>query len=253
MNTFPTKITPCPIVESVVEITYDRNTAIEPNAVYGKVYDQLKNRYSNSENLPIFQLPEEVRLNDKNLKNRPWHKFSNENYEVLVGGSVLIVISKQEYQGWSQYKEEIDIVFKIFQNQNIFSSITRIGLKYVDLFSCPIINKINISVSSSSLSLSEVFETHVRTVLPKENELTAIVAIMNNVSIEHKNETKNDVSLLDIDVFRLFEQKDSCNYKKAIEILEEAHQYQKELFFKLVSEKFLRENGYTIEIEGNNE
>ena len=45
-NQLPTKISPCPIIESVVEIIFDRNYAIEPNAIYGKVYDRLKERYS---------------------------------------------------------------------------------------------------------------------------------------------------------------------------------------------------------------
>ena len=34
------------------------------------------------------------------------------------------------------------VIFNVFKKSNIFSSITKIGLKYVDLFEFPIINKI---------------------------------------------------------------------------------------------------------------
>jgi uncharacterized protein (TIGR04255 family) len=121
----PTRVLPCPIIESVAEVIFDRNLDIEPSAVYGKVYDKLKQRYSNVENMPIYQLPEEIRLKDDNLKNKPWHKFFNEEFEVLVGGNIVAVVAKKEYQGWTKYSEEINYVFDVFQATNISSSITR--------------------------------------------------------------------------------------------------------------------------------
>lgn len=245
-DSLPTRVLPCPIIESVAEVIFDRNLDLEPSAVYGKVYDKLKQRYSNVENMPIYQLPEEIRLKDDNLKNKPWHKFFNEEFEVLVGGNIVAVVAKKEYQGWTKYSEEIKYVFNVFQESNISSSITRIGLKYVDMFECPIVNKIGISLSSDLL-IDENLEIQLRTVLPEKDSLNAILAIMNNVKIEYRGEAKENVSLLDIDVYKIYDTKDSCNYSDAIKILNDSHQYQKELFFKLVKESFLTEHSYTIE------
>ena len=245
-RTLPTKISPCPIIESVAEVIFDRNLDIEPSAVYGKVYDKLKERYPNVENMSIFQLPEEIRLKDDNLKNKPWHKFYNESFEVLVGGSIVAIVAKQEYQGWTKYSEEIEYVFRVFESAKITSSITRVGLKYVDMFEIPIVNKIGISLTSD-IPIDETLEIQLRTVLPEKNSLRAILAIMNNVTIEYKGASKENVSLLDIDVYKIYEKKDSCTYSNAIDILNKSHQYQKELFFKLVKNKFLTDNGYKIE------
>ena len=247
-NQLPTKISPCPIIESVVEIIFDRNYAIEPNAIYGKVYDRLKERYSGVDNLPIFQLPEDIRLKDENLKNKPWHKFYNDEFEVLVGGSVVVIVAKKEYKGWTRYNEEIKYVFDVFKDSIIFSSITRIGLKYVDMFEMPIINKIGISLSPA-LPVDESSEIQLRTTLPEKNSLNAIIAIMNNVSIEYQGVSNKNVSLLDIDVYKTYESKDSCNYEEAIKILKESHLYQKELFFKLIKEDFLIKYKFKIEKE----
>lgn len=247
-SSLPTKITPCPIIETVIEIIYDRNLDIDPNAIYGKIYDSLKDRYPTIETLPIFQLPEEIRLNDSNLKNKPWHKFCNDFIEVLVGGNVLVLVVKNEYKGWSYCINEINYVFNVFEEAKIFSSITRIGLKYVDLFNIPIINKIGINLSST-LSIDDRQEMQFRTVIPEKDGLNAIVAVMNNVSIEHLGENKPNVSLLDIDVFKVYESKDECDYEKALIVLNNAHKYQKDLFFNLVHEKFLTENGFNVEKE----
>lgn len=244
-NNLPTKITPCPIIESVAEVIFDRNLDIEPSAVYGKVYDQLRKRYPNVENMPLYQLPEEIRLRDDNLKNKPWHKFFNDEFEVLVGGNIVAIVSK-EYHGWAQYSDEIKYVFNVFQDSNISSSISRIGLKYVDMFECPIINKIGISLLSN-LSIDENLEIQLRTVLPVKDSLNAILAIMNNVKIEFMGEAKENVSLLDIDVYKIYDTKNSCNYNEAIEILNDAHRYQKELFFNLVGKDFLIKNNYILE------
>ncbi len=245
---FPTKITPCPIIESVVEIVYDRNLGIEPGAIYGKVYDELKLRYEKVESLPISQLPEDLRLNDPKLKNKPWYKFSNELFEVLIGGSVLVIVAKKEYKGWTKYCEEINYVFNVFKKSNIFSSITKIGLKYVDLFEFPIINKIGINIGSS-LPINESLEIQFRSVIPEKYGLNGIVAVMNNITIEHLEEIKQNVSLLDIDVFKVYEAKDECKYEEAIKVLENAHKYQKELFFNLVNEDFLVKNNFCVEKE----
>lgn len=242
----PTKITPCPIIESVAEIIFDRNLEIEPSAVYGKVYDALKQRYPDAHNLPLFQLPEEIRLKDDNLKHKPWHKFFNEEFEVLVGGNIVAVVAKKEYQGWTKYSQEINYVFDVFQKANITSSITRISLKYVDMFECPIVNQIDISLTSS-LGINESLEIQLRTLLPEKNSLKAILGIMNNVTIEYLGEAKENVSMLDIDVFKTYESKDSCTYEDALKVLEDSHQYQKELFFQLVSEEFLKAHSYTVE------
>lgn len=244
----PTKVTPCPIIESVAEVIFDRNLDIEPSAVYGKVYDALKKRYQSVENMPIYQLPEQIRLNDDNLKNKPWHKFYNKNFEVLVGGNIVAVVAKKEYQGWTAFSDEINYVFNVFEAANISSSITRIGLKYVDMFGFPIVNKIGISISSD-LAMDEKLEMQFRTVLPEKDSLNAILSIMNNVRIEYMGEALENISLLDIDVYRIFDIKDSCNYKEAIKILGDSHQYQKQLFFSLAKEEFLTQNGYNIERE----
>jgi uncharacterized protein (TIGR04255 family) len=243
----PTKITPTPIIEAVAEIIFDRNHEIEAGAVYGKVYDDIKKKYPEVENLPIVQLPEKIRIEDENFKNKPWHRFSNEKYAVLVGGNVVSVVVKDKYLGWSDYYNEIEEVLNIFTKANITDSISRIGLKYIDLFDFPIVNQIDMSLSSQSLDIDHSGEIQIRTSLPAVNSLNAIIGVLHNVTIEYKEQQKENVSLLDVDVFRKFDVQGECQMEHVLDLFNQAHDYQKELFFKLVTHDFLIKNNFKVE------
>lgn len=88
-----------------------------------------------------------------------------------------------------------------------------------------------------------------RTILPKKDELIAKIGIMNNVTITYKGNKESEVSLLDIDIYKNFEEKDSCDFEKAKEIFEKAHLYQKELFSKLITKEYLQKNNIKVENE----
>ena len=66
----PKKITPCPIIESVVEIRFD--SAIPAEAIFGVVYNAFNDIFPNKPiNLPILQIPEQIRNSDPNLQYKP--------------------------------------------------------------------------------------------------------------------------------------------------------------------------------------
>ena len=45
------EISPCPIIDAILEIRFIPN--IHPNAVFGLIYNTLRNDFPNVENLPI--------------------------------------------------------------------------------------------------------------------------------------------------------------------------------------------------------
>jgi len=243
-KTLPTTVTPCPIIEVVSEIIFNRNMTIEPSAVHGKVYDKLKARYSKVENLPIYQLPEVIRLEDENLKNKPWHKFSNSAYSVMIGANVISIVALEPYSCWSEYKKEIAFVLDLLLETDIVASVTRIGLKYVDKFDYPIIGQINLGIKSS-LNILESQEMQIRTSLSTKEDMSAIVSIANAVSLVYKDQKQN-ASILDIDVFHKYENAGEHDIRDVMPFLDKAHDYQKELFFDLIPKKFFTKNNFTL-------
>ena len=65
----PKKITPCPILEAIVEIRFEPE---EPDdAIFGIIYNQFKKSFPEIEKLPILQIPDQFRSKDPNLIYKP--------------------------------------------------------------------------------------------------------------------------------------------------------------------------------------
>ena len=55
MNKLPIKISPCPIIEAAVELKFSSD--LPKGAVFGVLYNSLKDRFGNVEQLPTSMLP----------------------------------------------------------------------------------------------------------------------------------------------------------------------------------------------------
>ena len=129
----PKQITPCPINQAVVEIRF--NSTLPPDAVFGVVYNKLKDSYKTAEQLPILQIPEAVRNNDSNLLYQPHYKLTKDYYALQVGPKVIsIAITDQKYTTWDSYYEEIQDVFKKIKEVDFISNVLRVGLRYINIF-----------------------------------------------------------------------------------------------------------------------
>ncbi|MEW6602636.1 MAG: TIGR04255 family protein, partial [Nitrospirota bacterium] len=105
----PVKITPCPIVEAIVEIKFDYDVDLDPDAIFGIVYKELHEKFPQTTKLPILQLPDAVRLRDPNLISQPHYKLSNEKFLFQIGPRVMSLNNVKGYVGWTIfYKELID-------------------------------------------------------------------------------------------------------------------------------------------------
>jgi uncharacterized protein (TIGR04255 family) len=84
---FPTKISPCPIIESIVEIRF--KTKLIPDAVFGVLYNAFKEDYPGLIKLPILQLPAPVRDSDPNLIFQPHYRLSCKDFLLQIGPRVI--------------------------------------------------------------------------------------------------------------------------------------------------------------------
>jgi uncharacterized protein (TIGR04255 family) len=66
MDKLPIKISPCPIMEATVELKFSSD--LPKGAVFGVLYNSLKDTFGKVEQLPTAMLPIEVIESDPNLK-----------------------------------------------------------------------------------------------------------------------------------------------------------------------------------------
>lgn len=234
--TLPKKITPCPIIESVVEIRFDSATPAE--AIFGMVYDVFKNIFPNKPiNLPILQIPEQIRNSDPNLLYKPHFRLSNDTFLLQIGPKSISLINKGEYVGWDIFSPKTQECLKIIKNIQIIKNTTRFGLRYINFFEdLDIFEKINLDLllNKKPLESDKIF---VKTSLKSEN-FTRDLKVSNDSNIKQNGNQKKG-SIIDIDVY--LKENGNTIIDQFDSILENAHSKEKELFFSLLKENFLKE------------
>jgi uncharacterized protein (TIGR04255 family) len=231
----PKQINPCPINQAVVEIRFD--SSLPTDAVFGVVYNKLKDSYKNAERLPILQIPEAVRNNDPNLLYQPHYKLLKDYYALQIGPKVIsLAIIDQKYTTWESYFEEIQNVFEKINELDFISNVVRVGLRYINFFAEDIWKNINISVKivENEIVGEEIF---VRTILDRD-EYKVALQTGNQLKLEDNNQIIGRASVIDIDTFI---QDQNINFFGDMKpILIKGHTIEKEIFFKLLNKDFLK-------------
>lgn len=226
----PKLIEKCPILEATMEIKFKTN--LPSNAVFGIIYGNLRSEFRKVENLPLLQIPESVRKTDPALRQKPLYRISNDEFIIQIGPEVLSISSTLNYVGWTRFSNKIYSILDNLQELKIIKNIERVGIRYINFFDQNIFDKIKLEINLSGNKLVEGLST-LRTVVPS-GKFTSIVQISNDAMANNKKG-----SIIDIDCHKIKGLQDFFKNKK--EIINEAHLKEKELFFSLLKEDFIKE------------
>ncbi len=229
VSKLPQKISPCPIKEAIVEVRFE--SEIPSDAVFGIFYSEFKTDYPTVDELPILQLPEFVRKQDKTLQHKPHYKLSNnDGFLFQVGPRVVSLISVAPYSGWSEFYERLkDIVTRIGK-LDVVNSYTRIGVRYINHFEINVFDVVTLQVALPGHELNN-YGTSIRSEIPA-GAFKSTLQISNNVDIIG-NEKTTKCSIIDIDTFIENPQED-VNV-----LIENVHLEEKKLFFTLLKPEFV--------------
>lgn len=236
------RISPCPIIEANIQINC--TFAVDQDVVVGLVYSMLQgDKYGNLElsleRLPILNLPEDIRRNDPNLRDKPWYKINYGEYFLLIGLFGVAIGVNPPYKGWDSFKSFSINIFNGLKG-SVIKGISAITLKYLDFFSnVNIFEKINCEIILNNNRITAI-PTIFRTELP-EDKYIKIIQITNGVHLSNPNlRINDDGSLIEISLFTKNVSLDNFNI-----VIDDAHSFQKGSFFELLSDEFLK----TFEIE----
>ncbi len=233
MKNYPKTISPCPILEAMVEIKFDTN--FPKGAIFGLIYTKYKDLYSVVTPLPLTQIPEEIRDNDPNLKYKPLYKLTDGKFIIQVGSDVITFHSPVEYVGWEEFSTKIFEFINLFETTGVYFKIIDFSLRYMNFFEFDITSKINLSIEliGNKHSSSNVM---FRTEFEKEGVVN-VLQIANQVSVTKNGINKNG-SLIDIiclvqNPISFFSMKEN--------FLNRLHDAEHSLFFGLLRDDFLKE------------
>ena len=227
----PKRINPCPIIDSIVEIRFKPN--IHHSAVFGIIYSTLKDELKKIEDLPIMQLPEVLRQSDNELRFKPYYRVSNDHFVVQIGPEVFTISSYPQYIGWNDFSNKIFEYLERIMSVGVIDSVSRLGLRYINFFDEDIYNNVKLKVLHDNEDLKDNYK-YFRTEINK-GALNLTLQIANRQLYNQRNG-----SIVDIDIFTtdLVVLKDFGKVKE--QLINEAHQVEKEFFYNLITEEFLK-------------
>ena len=233
MTQIPKKLNKCPLVDVIMDIHF--STSVNQNAVFGIIYEKLRNDFGKVEQLPLAFVPEPVRINDPNNRFRPLYRMtsnSDPNFIIQIGPENITVSSSPEYIGWDLFSQNIYRVLRLLNETNIVNKVVRIGIRYINFFECDIFDqKTNIDIRLNNESIPYK-DTLLRTVI-QSGDCTSIIQISNNAALNNGPAG----SIIDIDTFKVNNIQDvAANPEK---ILNDIHDEEKKRFFNITSDSLL--------------
>ncbi len=230
LKQIPKKITPDPIVDSIVELRF--TSSIPKEAILGQFLNLLLPRYPQIRN---HNIPEEIRQKEE-FRYAVELTLLNSFFSVGIGINVITFNCVNGYKGWSIYFEEIKYVLNLIGNESIFSSFERVGIRYINFFK----NILNIT---NSLDLNIQF--HDQEYYQTQQTIFVTQLIRNGFSHRlqvSENAVLNGVingSLVDIDTYTTNVPADVGD--DLYELIKHTREEEKSLFFNLLKSDFVEQ------------
>ena len=229
----PIKITPCPIVDCIVELRF--RTSVEGGAIFGIVYQAFKSDYPTVEKMSIRNIPEQIRIADRNLIYQPWYRLRNGGFHISIGSRLVGIGRTGEYPGWTVLAERFRRLIDTISGLGIVDVVERVGLRYINYFDFDIFTKSKLVVSVSGAPIASD-ETLVRAIIPGQRYKSTL-HVSNHATVMVGGTLKTG-SIIDIDTSLEADLKDF--FQDSISIIDEGHAEEKEVFFSLLDDDLLR-------------
>lgn len=131
----PTKVSNPPIVEAIAEVYFENES---PSAVlFGKMYAALAETFNETEALPIVEMPAEFINKQPELKYAIHYRLKNKLFSIGIGQRVVSinrVCTEVEYGGWDEYIPVIEKVIEELKKTELVTMVSKVSLKYMNLF-----------------------------------------------------------------------------------------------------------------------
>src|SRR5260370_11971898 len=192
----PIKINPCPIVEAILEIRFI--TSESWPTLPGLLCAKIRGRYPEQKDLPLAQLPEEIRRRDPAFTYQPLIQFLGRDFLIQFGPRVVSLVTRsKQYPGWAALEEEMTWLVSELQQTRFVSEGERLGVRYINFFKFDIFEKLELEVSTGKKRLAG--ELSVTSVLTKP-PLTSRLLVANSATLGTGDGARSG-SVLDVDVW----------------------------------------------------
>jgi len=229
----PSRLEKCAIVEAVLEVRF---LATEPwTNMPGLLFAKIRERYPQQMNLPLSQVPEQLRQQQANLISLPLMQFSNDQFIINFGPRVVGLVTKpNSYPGWDLFSKEMNWLIGCLKDANFIQEGERLGVRYINFFEEDLLPNLVLEtmVAGKPLLGSEMLLSFG---LHKAPFVVRLQVIKGAISQFEKGPKTGNV--LDVEVW--LAPNDFDLFGNGIVRFEEGHTLAKQIFFGLLKDEFL--------------
>lgn len=234
----PKTLGKCPLVDALIEIRFSSN--LDKSVIFGFIYGLVKESYPGRVvNLPLSQIPAQIRDNDPNLQFKPLYRLEGDDTILQIGTDVICLSSKIPYIGWDILSQKALTIINKLYTAGVIKDVIRLGHRYVNFFEGDIANQLNMTFEfahhyniATNLFRTEIIDGNFVSTLQYSN------------SAEYRpNQAAPTIvkrgCLIDIDTFRLYQ--DNYFLHNIKSEIDSAHLCEKTLFYSLLKPEFIQE------------
>jgi len=238
MKKLPTKLEKQTVLDAISEVIFKEARDIE--VLFSDVYIILKEEGWEFEKLPVMDVPENIRKENKSFDRTPHYVFSNNGRRIFIGPSVMAFaydVSKA-YSGWSNYKKELLNFYELLNKANSETNIDQVSLNFIDFFKEEdIFDHITLSVQDDTLAAlykgSSRGKQYITEITVDGLDIT--IKIENDMSLSIKgSDAEVDGSMIDIRILKLISD------ENILDVYDEMHEHSKSIFFALLKDNFIK-------------
>lgn len=228
-----------PVVDAIVELRFD--SKMPSQVVAGLLFNKLAQYgYDSFEELPIAQLPQQVKDTDEKFRYAAHYRIKSDKYFVSISSRVISIVCKcvggSKYQGWVNYRQEVEKVLGEFQRLDIADIFSRVGVRYVNLFDKRSISE-SINIAIEAPSKGDFTDEQVVGFVYKNDGMLTRINFATKANMSFAEGENMSGAVLDIDTY--VEQE--IEFDNILEFVENGHAFTEAAFTSILKPEFLRE------------
>jgi uncharacterized protein (TIGR04255 family) len=229
----PKSIEVCPIVDALVEVRF--LPAVPEEVVFGVLYESLAARFPKVENLPVLQVPPQIRNLNPQLRFQPTHRLKGERHYVSIGPRVVVAGIEIPYPGWDALRAQLLSTFEAIMAKHVIKQVQRLGFRYLNVFEGDVTKRLTLEFRLRD-EVIEGDKTSFRTTMKRE-DANVTLRVSKDQNFKRPPNFKRTGTIIDIDVSRATS--DVFTLQTLISFIDAAHTTEKTLFFDLLKPEFL--------------
>jgi uncharacterized protein (TIGR04255 family) len=240
LKSLPKKLKNDAILEAVLEIRFEPEPNLVAEILFGRFADVSEWREFKQVRLPTADIPAPIRRANPSLRYQPSIELVSADGEVSVriGPQVIAYSRRGNYPGWELFGVELAMVVDSLYRILPIAHVSRLGLRYInalrsDVHGISNISDMDITVAVAGSNITSSLNLNFKTDVNSNHEAMSRIA---TVDLAEGSIPENASIVVDIDVYtaRSFSTRNIDEVKSWVI---EAHQKEKESFFKVLGEK----------------